>query len=63
MGDVLKADASLLYVDIGVDVLKIPVEEIKSRRPVEQDEKIEEAQGPLENRKSLYRLQLFPIKV
>ena len=31
-GDVLKQQADLLYVDIGVDVIKIPVSQIKSRR-------------------------------
>ncbi|MCA9042321.1 MAG: trypsin-like peptidase domain-containing protein [Planctomycetaceae bacterium] len=61
MGDVLKADTSLLYVDIGVDVLKIPVEEIKSRQPVEQSEKIEEVKGQSET-ESLYSTATLPDK-
>ena len=55
-GDVLKQQGDVLLVDIGVDVIKVPLSQIKSRR-ASQDS----ANPPLQEKKhQLYRTAQLP---
>lgn len=55
-GDVLKQQGDILLVDIGVDVIRIPLNQIQSRRATQ-----ESANVPLaENKRQLYRTAQLP---
>lgn len=54
LGNVLKSDSKLLYVDIGIDVLKVPVDDVASRREKKAEDTIEKTTVPKGNSKRLY---------
>lgn len=54
LGNVLKSDSRLLYVDIGFDVLKVPADDVVARREMKKEDSFDKPGRSKKNTKQLY---------
>jgi serine protease Do len=59
-GDVLKEQSDALYVDIGIDVIRVPRDQIRERR--QPDGAAGESQTPTIERESIYQTARLPVR-